>query len=146
MAVTGNFINKFTLPMYLWRDLMYSGSLHSWGKLATSVYQTDHVAFFEALKVVRNLSQNARETGGEAWSRVLAQHKAAVAQVKDEAAEDAEAAQFFELVLAAMIGDDRLSDEALDALSARQTEYRDNLPQGGRKAAGEQARRSAPGG
>ena len=151
MAVTGNFIDKFTLPLYLWRVLTYSGSVRSWVELATSVYQTDHVTFFEALKVIRNLSQNARDNGGEVWSRVLAQHKVAAADVKDQAAEG-EAAQFFELVLAAMIGDDRLSDEALDALSARQTEYRDNLPpplspeeqrKADRKAAREQARRSA---
>ena len=56
MAVTGNFIDKFTLPLYLWRVLTYSGSVRSWVELATSVYQTDHVTFFEALKVIRNLS------------------------------------------------------------------------------------------
>ena len=152
MAVTGNFIDKFTLPLYLWRLLTYSGRVRSWGEQATNVYRIDHVTFFDALKVVRNLSQNARDAGGEVWSRVLAQYEVAAADVKDQAVEGGEAAEFFKLVLAAMIGDDQLSDEALDALSARQTEYRDNLPpplspeeqrKADRKAAREQARRSA---
>ena len=99
--------------------------------MMTNVMKLDtagKTTLFDALKVVRDLSANARASKSPGWRRAKTVHAAFAAQAEtafagaDEILRTVAAAS-----LQALIGDAGLTDEDLDALAARVAENWDEL-------------------
>ena len=115
--------DQFLMPYYLWRTMLYSPDFNDALELMANVIKVDtagKTTFFDALKVVRDLSANARDSGSDEWPRAKAVHAARAAEVESTLAE---AGEIFREVAAAslraLVGDAELTDEGLDALAAR---------------------------
>ena len=123
IAVAKVLLDKWGLPYYLWRTMLYSPDFNDALELMANVVKVDtagKTTFFDALKVVRDLSANARDSGSDEWPRAKAVHAARAAEVREM---PAEAGEIFREVAAAslraLVGDAELTDEGLDALAAR---------------------------
>ena len=123
LAVGRSYIDKWGLPLLLWRSMVYRPNFGAALELTANVLKRDtagKTTFFDALKVVRDLSANARDSGSDEWPRAKAVHAARAAEVESTLAE---AGEIFREVAAAslraLVGDAELTDEGLDALAAR---------------------------
>ena len=123
IAVAKVLLDKWGLPFYLWRTMLYRPKFIVAWEMMANVIKLDTAGkstLFDALKVVRDLSANARDSGSGEWPKVQAMHANHVADVE---ADLAEAGGFWRELAAAslraLIGDAELTDEVLDALAAR---------------------------
>ena len=123
IAVAKVLLDKWGLPFYLWRTMLYRSKFIVAWEMMANVIKLDTAGkstLFDALKVVRDLSANARDSGSGEWPKVQAMHANHVADVE---ADLAEAGGFWRELAAAslraLIGDAELTDEVLDALAAR---------------------------
>ena len=131
LAVGRSYLDKWGLPFYLWRTMLLRNHFSSAIKVITNVMKLDTAGkstLFDALKVVRDLSANARASKSPGWRRAKTVHAAFAAQAEtafagaDEILRTVAAAS-----LQALIGDAGLTDEDLDALAARVAENWDEL-------------------
>ena len=123
IAVAKVLLDKWGLPFFLWRTLVYRPKFGMAFEMIANVIKLDtagKTTLFDALKVVRDLSANARDSGSGEWPKVQAMHANHAADVE---AYLAEAGGFWRELAAAslraLIGDAELTDEVLDALAAR---------------------------
>ena len=123
IAVAKVLLDKWGLPFYLWRMMVYRPKFTDAWETMANVIKLDtagKTTLFDALKVVRDLSANARDSGSGEWPKVQAMHANHAAEVEAEVAEAGELLREVAAAsLRALIGDAELTDEVLDALAAR---------------------------
>ena len=131
LAVGRSYLDKWGLPFYLWRTMLLRNHFSSAIKVITNVMKLDTAGkstLFDALKVVRDLSANARASRSPGWYRAKTVHAAFAAQAETAFAEAGEILRTVAAAsLQALIGDAGLTDEDLDALAARVAENWDEL-------------------
>ena len=131
LGVGRSYLDKWGLPFYLWRSMLLRTHFAYAIKLMTNVMKLDtagKTTLFDALKVVRDLSANARASKSPGWRRAKTVHAAFAAQAETAFAEAGEILRTVAAAsLQALIGDAGLTDEDLDALAARVAENWDEL-------------------
>ena len=131
LGVGRSYLDKWGLPFYLWRSMLLRTHFAYAIKLITNVMKLDTAGkstLFDALKVVRDLSANARASRSPGWYRAKTVHAAFAAQAETAFAEAGEILRTVAAAsLQALIGDAGLTDEDLDALAARVAENWDAL-------------------
>ena len=133
LAVSGTMIDRFALPMYLWRDMVYRGEkMEQWTFMAVEAMYYDEEVFRLVVRTIRDLARNARATGAGVgsplWPRVVQKHAELVRVTRKHASDPAKAmnAPLHELFLMAMIADPRLDDD--DDLTRAVLEVRRDHP------------------
>ena len=132
LAVSGTMIDRFALPRYIWREMVYQGETMEWAFMAVEAMYYDEEVFGLVVRTIRDLAWNAKATGAGVgsplWPRVVQKHAELVRVTRKHASDPAKAmnAPLHELFLMAMIADPRLDDD--DDLTGAVLEVRRNHP------------------
>ena len=133
LAVSGTMIDRFALPMFLWRSMVYSGENMEWTFMAVEAMYYDEEVFRLVVRTIRDLARNARATGAGVgsplWPRVVEKQAELVRLTRKRTASDPAwemNAPLAELFLTAMIADPRLDDD--DDLAGAVLEVRRDHP------------------
>ena len=133
LAVSGTMIDRFALPMFLWRSMVYSGENMEWTFMAVEAMYYDEEVFRLVVRTIRDLARNARATGAGVgsplWPRVVEKQAELVRLTRKRTASDPAwemNAPLAELFLMAMIADPRLDDD--DDLAGAVLEVRRDHP------------------
>ena len=117
LVVSGSMIDRFALPMYIWREMVYQGETMEWAFMAVEAMYYDEEVFGLVVRTIRDLARNAKATGAGVgsplWPRLVQKHTELVRVTRKHASDPAKAmnAPLHELFLMAMIADPRLDDD-----------------------------------
>ena len=132
LAVSGTMIDRFALPRYIWREMVYQGETMEWAFMAVEAMYYDEEVFGLVVRTIRDLAWNAKATGAGVgsplWPRLVRKHAELVRVTRKHASDPAKAmnAPLHELFLMAMTADPRLDDD--DDLTRAVLEVRRNHP------------------